>query len=97
MKLGPVGRWPLRSLAVCATTAGLIWLGSASISRSDDEAPAGDKQGEAKPSSTKVVARSTIAKPEFLDTMIQEAWEGAGIKPSPMCTDEEFLRRAYLD
>jgi hypothetical protein len=29
--------------------------------------------------------------------MIQEAWESAGIKPSKDCTDDEFLRRAYLD
>ena len=29
--------------------------------------------------------------------MIQKAWEEAGVKPSRPATDEEFLRRAYLD
>ncbi|WP_435015892.1 DUF1553 domain-containing protein [Tundrisphaera sp. TA3] len=34
---------------------------------------------------------------DYIDTMIRESWESASIKPSRPATDEEFLRRAYLD
>lgn len=34
---------------------------------------------------------------EFIDQMIQKAWDEARIKPSRAATDEEFLRRVYLD
>ncbi len=33
----------------------------------------------------------------YIDEMIQKAWEDSGIKPSRPATDEEFLRRVYLD
>jgi hypothetical protein len=33
----------------------------------------------------------------FIDEMIQEAWDQGSVKPSRPATDEEFLRRAYLD
>src|SRR5262245_31715125 len=36
-------------------------------------------------------------KPEFLDRLIAQEWDRAGIKPSRPATDEEFLRRVYLD
>src|SRR4051794_9067517 len=42
-------------------------------------------------------AGSGQAKPEYLDQMIRETWEGASIKPSAQATDGEFLRRVYLD
>jgi hypothetical protein len=32
-----------------------------------------------------------------IDQRLREMWEQANIKPSPNCSDEEFLRRAYLD
>ena len=32
-----------------------------------------------------------------IDRRVQEAWDAAGIKPSPIAPDAEFLRRAYLD
>jgi hypothetical protein len=37
------------------------------------------------------------ARAEFIDGMFKKAMDEAGIKPSPICTDEEYLRRAYLD
>src|SRR3954469_1727698 len=37
------------------------------------------------------------AKLDFLDERLREACEQASIKPSPLATDEEFLRRVYLD
>src|SRR5437899_1589269 len=42
-------------------------------------------------------AKKTIAKPDYLDTMIQEAWDSASIKPSAVAPDAEFLRRVYVD
>lgn len=97
MNKGPIGRLPGRSLAVCATVAGLSWIGLAAIARAEENASAVSKGAAATTSDTKVAARSSLAKPEFLDTMIQESWETAGVKPSRECTDEEYLRRAYLD
>jgi hypothetical protein len=32
-----------------------------------------------------------------IDKFTQQAWKDAGIQPSALCTDEEFLRRVYLD
>jgi hypothetical protein len=37
------------------------------------------------------------AKPAFIDELIEEAWSKAGVKPARPASDEEFLRRAYLD
>lgn len=33
----------------------------------------------------------------YIDELLEAAWNDAGVKPSPLCTDAEFLRRAYLD
>lgn len=38
-----------------------------------------------------------VVKPDYLDAMIQAAWEENSIKPSPQATDAEFMRRLYLD
>jgi Protein of unknown function (DUF1553)/Protein of unknown function (DUF1549) len=37
------------------------------------------------------------APPAFIDQMIGEAWQKAGVKPAKPASDEEFMRRAYLD
>ena len=42
-------------------------------------------------------AKSTGAKLDYVDTMLRESWEETKIKPSRRSSDEEFLRRAYLD
>src|SRR5258708_34493849 len=34
-------------------------------------------------------------KPAFIDQMIEDAWKKAGVNPSKVASDEEFLRRAY--
>ena len=39
----------------------------------------------------------SAVKPAFIDQMIEDAWKKAGVKPSKVASDEEFLRRAYLD
>ncbi len=36
-------------------------------------------------------------RPDYINSLLEAAWAEAGIKPSPECTDAEFLRRAYLD
>jgi len=36
-------------------------------------------------------------KPAFIDQMIEDAWKAAGVKPSKVASDDEFMRRAYLD
>jgi len=36
-------------------------------------------------------------KTSFVDEMLQEGWKAAKVKPSPIASDAEFLRRAYLD
>ena len=39
----------------------------------------------------------TIAKPDYIDQMLQSSWDEAKVKPSPPASDAEYLRRAYLD
>ena len=39
----------------------------------------------------------SAVKPAFIDLMIEDAWKKAGVKPTRLASDEEFLRRAYLD
>ncbi len=34
---------------------------------------------------------------EFIDRLLDSAWKKAGVKPAKPATDEEYLRRAYLD
>jgi hypothetical protein len=41
--------------------------------------------------------RTTGAKLDYVDEMLRASWEENSIKPSRPATDEEFLRRAYLD
>lgn len=36
-------------------------------------------------------------RPAYIDEAIRAAWKENKLKPSPVATDEEFLRRAYLD
>ena len=40
---------------------------------------------------------STGAKLDYVDAMLKESWAEANVKPSRPTTDEEFVRRAYLD
>jgi hypothetical protein len=78
-----------RSLAVVATLSALLLLGyGQGMQGAEDE-----KGGEAA-ASTGTKAK---AKLDFIDERLREAWEQASIKPSPLATDEEFLRRVYLD
>jgi len=40
---------------------------------------------------------ATVSQVALIDKAIAEAWNKAGVKPARPATDEEFLRRAYLD
>ena len=40
---------------------------------------------------------ATVPQVALIDKAIAEAWDKAGVKPARPATDEEFLRRAYLD
>jgi hypothetical protein len=58
----------------------------------DDQSPdvtARPGSAEHEPEPTDVVA--------FIDARLKKAWKTAGIKPSPRASDEEWLRRVYLD
>ncbi|MBX6312955.1 MAG: DUF1553 domain-containing protein [Isosphaeraceae bacterium] len=65
----------------------LAWLGMALLAAGP---PRGEESKPPRPA-------NIVAKPAYLDSMIQEAWQEAGIKPSPMASDAEYLRRVYLD
>src|SRR5947209_7128315 len=39
----------------------------------------------------------SVPQVALIDRAIAEAWNKAGVKPARPATDEEFLRRAYLD
>ncbi|WP_435010137.1 DUF1553 domain-containing protein [Tundrisphaera lichenicola] len=41
--------------------------------------------------------RTTGARLDFIDEKLRESWAEFSIKPSRVASDEEFLRRAYLD
>ncbi len=57
--------------------------------------PADDPKPAKRPSETP--ARTTGAKLDFIDAMLKESWQENNVKPSRRASDEEFLRRAYLD
>ncbi len=63
--------------------AGLIALTLPHPSRAEDPRP--------------TPSRTTGAKLDFVDAMLKASWEENSVKPSRAATDEEFLRRAYLD
>ncbi len=82
MRAGPCGRPPRHVVTVMAVVMVLAWVGSGA--RSEGAEP-GDQPSV------------SGARAGFIDAMVKKAMDEADIKPSPICTDEEFLRRAYLD
>lgn len=90
MSVGPVWKSSSRRAMLLSILIGLAWYGP--MARADEKSR-GDEANDTKFVATKPGA----AKPAFLDAMIRDAWDEASIKPSRDCTDEEYLRRAYLD
>jgi Protein of unknown function (DUF1549)/Protein of unknown function (DUF1553) len=37
------------------------------------------------------------ARESFIDRLLADSWKKAGVKPAKLASDEEYLRRAYLD
>ena len=70
-----------RALALSA----LIVLAVSHPSRAEDPKPASPP------------TRTTGARLDFIDAMLKTSWDENSVKPSKKSTDEEFLRRAYLD
>jgi hypothetical protein len=54
-------------------------------------AVAGDRQ---KPASDR---EKPAGRGAFIDLLLEDAWKKAGVRPARVATDEEYLRRAYLD
>ncbi len=82
--------------AVCGWA---VWLIPASIARAYQETEAGapvSSERTASPAPT-VSAGSVPQHLDYINEKLDAAWNEAGVKPSPDCTDAEFLRRAYLD
>ena len=42
-------------------------------------------------------AKVSGTHPAFIDKLIEEGWKKAGVKPAKPASDEEFLRRVYID
>lgn len=38
-----------------------------------------------------------LARHNFIDDKLAAKWQDLGLTPSPLCSDEEFVRRVYLD
>lgn len=43
-----------------------------------------------------IVDLSSFAPQNFVDEHVRTRWQKIGLTPSPICTDEEFIRRAFL-
>ena len=92
MNAGSQWRKCSRRSAVLATLTGVAFLGLGSRARADDPAPG--NQPEAVQSEADAKGKTKF---DFIDEMIRDAWEQSSVKKSSLATDEEFLRRAYLD
>ena len=81
----PIRPCSVVKLGACAL--GLLLCGSPGVL--DARGAEAEAESASKP-------RAEVRLP-YIDEMIKEAWDEAKVKPSPPATDEEFLRRAYLD
>jgi Protein of unknown function (DUF1549)/Protein of unknown function (DUF1553) len=79
----PSRSWPERLGGCCLLAVALV--GTAAL------AVAADRSTKGAP------GYDTGAKPAFIDQLIEESWKTAGVKPAKPASDDEFLRRAYLD
>src|SRR5262249_37622837 len=87
MRAGALGRRPVLGVALMAVAAAVVSWGGANRCSGEEPEKAPETGGRA----------AARAKLDFPDQRLKEAWEQASVKPSPICTEEEFLRRAYLD
>src|SRR5438874_2412413 len=69
-------------------------LGPAGSARAGDQPKPGSAR---KPGASLSKPVSAIPQAALIDRAIADGWDKAGVKPAKPATDEEFLRRAYLD
>lgn len=69
---------------VLVLATGLVLGGGGLVAAADRQKPASGRD--------KATGRGS-----FVDRLLADAWRKAGIKPARLATDEEYLRRAYLD
>lgn len=79
--------WPLSPARGLFAILLVVILGTVAPARAGDPTPKGSSRKSTSP----------IPQVAAIDRGIAEAWDAAGIKPTRLSTDEEFLRRAYLD
>src|SRR5262249_25855994 len=97
----PVGRRAWLRLPVLGVLGGFlaVSLGTTIPAWSGDRPSSGASRrpsaSTSKPGSSKPAA--TVPQVAVIDRAIAEEWEKAAVKPARLATDEEFLRRAYLD
>jgi hypothetical protein len=70
---------------IVAAGAVVLAQGPATVGADKDK----DKSGKA--------AKRAGSRRDYVDAMLQEAWDAAGVKPSAIAPDAEYMRRAYLD
>jgi hypothetical protein len=82
----------------------VVWLVAscvgafAALASSRADGPKDRGKSASKPAATEGSSRKTTgARLDYVDRMIREAWASANIKPSRIASDDEFMRRAYLD
>ncbi|MGO9465225.1 MAG: DUF1549 and DUF1553 domain-containing protein [Isosphaeraceae bacterium] len=58
---------------------------------------AAEKSSAADDAASNPSRQGPSARSRSVDRMIEDGWKKAGVKPARVASDEEFLRRAYLD
>src|SRR5262249_28572154 len=87
MRTSRLGRLSSFTLGLAAAVSMALFFGSGRVVRgSEDEKGADASRRSARPVRLGVI-----------DQRLREMWDQSSIKPSPVCSEEEFLRRVYLD
>jgi hypothetical protein len=70
----------------------MVFGAANSVAAGDDVSPGSGTKG-----SDSRTSKAADAKMSYVDQLIEEGWKTAGIRPAREASDEEYLRRAYLD
>jgi len=86
--------WMMRSTAAF----GILAVAAGHVVAADAPNPAtANAKGQTAGAKPVKSAKPKDYAPDYIDAMLQESWDEADVKPSPICSDAEFVRRAYLD
>jgi len=77
-------------------TAPFAWLALAAAAAAGAFAPPPARAGD-RPAGKPAAPAASAGDANFLDPLLRQAWQDAGLKPAQPARDDEFLRRAYLD